>query len=777
MSPKRKNHKKTKQQQSVFKQEISGIILIAIAILLFISLLIPDAGSVGAVGLFFTGVMKALAGKANFVLPFFVFLIGILIFTDRQSDLWFKRFTGLNLIFVSLVSFLHLSLDLLPFKEYMTLAIKGGGGGFLGGIFSFILRSTIGQIGAIVFLTALSIIGIMVFTQVSIWALLKKLGTLITGLFAWMKRENVDKGKSVREKDKKEQPFKDRTNDRTPFIISHNEDFPDVPLVDEKKDDIPVFDPPVLNKFAKEYLPTLSGKDRNKETSHDDNQEKTITEDLSNENESLIPLDSLNYDESQDGQNTEYCLPSPDLISMGVKIKSTRMKKELADSAAVLEDTLETFGVAAKVINVVDGPAVTRYELQPAPGVKVSRITNLTDDIALALAASSVRIEAPIPGKGLVGIEVPRDKMATVFFKEVISSEEFKASPSLLSFALGKTIGGDIIVGDLGKMPHLLIAGATGAGKSISINCMICSLLFKARPDQLKLILIDPKKVELANYNGLPHLLTPVVSDSKKAAGCLKWAVIEMENRYSLFASAGVKDFDTYNKGQTEVPLPKIVIIIDELADLMLVAPSDVEESIYRLAQMARAAGIHLVVATQRPSVNVITGVIKANIPSRIAFAVSSYTDSRTILDMGGAEKLLGKGDMLFHPIGASKPMRVQGTFIEEKDIKTLVEFCREQTAPQFYEESVFAQSVNEKKNESLDDEDNLLYEAARLIIETGQASTSFLQRRLRIGNPRAGRLIDILEAKGVVSGPDGAKPRNVLMTIDEFEERYGKRA
>ncbi|MEG1501624.1 MAG: DNA translocase FtsK, partial [Clostridiales bacterium] len=374
--------------------------------------------------------------------------------------------------------------------------------------------------------------------------------------------------------------------------------------------------------------------------------------------------------------------------------KNPRMNKAITDAIVILEETLKSFGVKAKVTQVVAGPAVTRYEVQPAPGVKVSRITSLSDDIALTLAASDVRIEAPIPGKSVVGIEVPRGEIATVYFREVIETENFMTATSKIAFALGKNIGGEAMVGDMGKMPHLLIAGATGSGKSICINSIICSFLYKARPDQVKLMLIDPKKVELALYNGIPHLLTPVVTDNKKAAGCLKWAVKEMEDRYSLFAANAVKDFHGYNKIHPDNLLPQIVIIIDELADLMMVAPADVEESICRLAQMARAAGIHLIVATQRPSVDVITGLIKANIPSRIAFAVSSGTDSRTILDMTGAEKLLGKGDMLYHPVGMPKPVRVHFTFIEEKDIQKIVYYCCQQAKPNYFDDSVIVQAA-----------------------------------------------------------------------------------
>ena len=470
-----------------------------------------------------------------------------------------------------------------------------------------------------------------------------------------------------------------------------------------------------------------------------------------------------------------YRLPPVELIDARRQNRNPKLDQAITDNVGVLETTLENFGVKASVTQVVAGPAVTRYELQPAPGVKVARITSLADDIALSLAAQSVRIEAPIPGKSAIGIEIARKERDTVFFREMIESENFKKADSKLTVVLGKNIGGECVVADLTKMPHLLIAGTTGSGKSVCINTIICSILYKAKPDEVKMMLIDPKKVELTTYARLPHLIAPVINDCKKASNALKWIVNEMENRYTLFAANGVKDIKGYTEACPDAPMCKIVVIIDELADLMMVAKRDVEDSICRIAQLARAAGIHLVVATQRPSVDVITGLIKANIPSRIAFTVSSPVDSRTILDCGGAEKLLGNGDMLFDPVGNNKPMRIQGTFINEKDVAKLVNYCADQAAPQFSDEAM--QSVaNGGKSGGCDNEelDELFYEAGMIIINTGQASTSFLQRRLAIGNPRAARLMDMLEAKGVVGGPNGSKPREILVSLDEFEEMYG---
>lgn len=441
-----------------------------------------------------------------------------------------------------------------------------------------------------------------------------------------------------------------------------------------------------------------------------------------------------------------------------------------------LIDTLASFGVGAKVLNVSKGPTVTRYELQPNAGVKVSKIINLADDIALNLAATGVRIEAPIPGKAAVGIEIPNKKNVAVFLRDVVESEEFLNYPSKLAFAIGKDIAGNVVVGDISKMPHLLIAGATGSGKSVCINTLIVSILYKASPAEVRLLMVDPKVVELGIYNGIPNLLIPVVTDPKKAAGALSWAVIEMTTRYKLFAENNVRDLSSYNalmkeRGEGET-LPHIVIIIDELADLMMVAPNEVEDSICRLAQMARAAGMHLVIATQRPSVNVITGVIKANIPSRISFAVSSQIDSRTILDMAGAEKLLGKGDMLFYPLGQPKPLRVQGSFISDKEVDKIVTHIKSLQGAE-YDEEILQKIDNQNETPKIDTsgDDELLPQAIDMVLEMGQASASLIQRKFKVGYSRAARILDQMESWGVVGASDGSKPRQILITKQEWEE------
>lgn len=470
---------------------------------------------------------------------------------------------------------------------------------------------------------------------------------------------------------------------------------------------------------------------------------------------------------------TSYVFPPVDLMKKPRAKQMQMNEHQLQQKAALLENTLQNFHVDARVLNVTQGSSVTRYEVQPAVGVKVSSITKLADDIALNLRAKSIRIEAPIPGKAAVGIEVENEKPDMVSIRELIDSKEFRNASSKISFAVGKDISGRNVIANLKEMPHLLIAGATGSGKSVCINTIITSLLYKASPDEVKLILIDPKVVELGNYNGIPHLLVPVVTDPKKAAAALNWAVNEMTQRYKFFAEESVKDLDSYNElmranQEPDKVLPKIVIIIDELADLMMVAPSQVEESICRLAQLARAAGMHLIVATQRPSVDVVTGLIKANIPSRIAFSVSSQVDSRTILDVGGAEKLLGKGDMLYSPVGENKPLRIQGPYISDSETARIIDFVKKQ-GESSYDESVVQTIETPEKSQYGEVSDELTEDAIAFILKQKKASVSMLQRRFRIGYNRAASIIDEIEARGIISPADGSKPRQVLYTEEEY--------
>lgn len=480
---------------------------------------------------------------------------------------------------------------------------------------------------------------------------------------------------------------------------------------------------------------------------------------------------------------SNYKLPPISLLKAPKFSGNTDVSEELKANAALLVDTLKSFGVQTRIIDISRGPTVTRYELQPSAGVKISKITGLSDDIALNLATAGVRIEAPIPNKAAVGIEVPNKKTEIVTMREIIESKAYDDAKSKVTIALGRDIAGNCITADISKMPHMLIAGATGSGKSVCINSIIMSILYKSSPSEVRFLMIDPKVVELGVYNGIPHLLVPVVTDPRKAAGALGWAVTEMLNRYKLFADSNARDIVGYNNYANENegidPLPQIVIIIDELADLMMAAPNEVEDSICRLAQMARAAGMHLVIATQRPSVDVITGVIKANIPSRIAFAVSSQIDSRTILDSGGAEKLLGRGDMLFYPVGMPKPLRVQGCFISDKEVEQVVNFVKNKDTADYDDEiikEIDKQTVPEKKPKGdtgggLDEEDDLFADAVECIIDAGQASTSYLQRKLKVGYARAARLIDDMEAKGIVGTFEGSKPRQILISRQQWLE------
>lgn len=478
--------------------------------------------------------------------------------------------------------------------------------------------------------------------------------------------------------------------------------------------------------------------------------------------------EDLFEEENEHIKYANYKMPPVSLLNKVVNKSDKRSKQKVLENARRLEQTLRDFGVEASINQVTVGPTITRYEIQPRPGVKVSKIVNLTDDIALSLAAKSIRMEAPIPGKNAIGIEVPNEESQMVGIREIIESKEFNGYPSKLAMGLGKDVAGRIIIGDIAKMPHLLIAGSTGSGKSVCVNTLITSLVYKAKPDEVKLILIDPKVVELSNYNGIPHLLIPVVTDPKKAANALTWAVTEMNRRYKLFAETQVKDIKSYNE-KTDNPLPRIVIIIDELADLMMVSANDVEDCIHRLAQMARAAGMHLIVATQRPSVDVITGVIKANIPSRIAFAVSSQTDSRTIIDMGGAEKLLGKGDMLFYPLGAAKPVRLQGAFISEAESDKIIEHIKNEVGEHTYANDI-EEKISNVNTDEVSSADELLVECIEFVVANEQASASMLQRKFKIGFNRAARLIDDMEERGIVGPSEGSKPRKVLISKQDLE-------
>ena len=649
-------------------------------------------------------------------------------------------------------------------------------GGFLGFIIAYPLSKLIGYIGSYILYGSLILIGIILLMDITLYDI----------YITFKKTINSIVGNNFSKKDKKTKSAKRNKravdNDTVEVIsLDEKDDFikginDKIEILDFMKNSELQESNPLqhfnlentqeFNKYDIEVEP-LNSKKQTKKLSYED------TSVVSKEIEESIS-------EVSENSKKEYLFPKMELLNVNSKLKlKSEDKKDLIESANKLEQTLSNFGVEAKVVQVTKGPSVTRFELQPSPGVKVSKIVNLQDDIALGLAANGVRMEAPIPGKAAIGIEVPNRKQSPVFLREVLDSKEFTGSNKNLAFALGKDITGKCIVGDLSKMPHMLIAGATGSGKSVCINSLIISLLYKYSPEEVKLLMVDPKVVELSIYNGIPHLLIPVVTDPKKAAGALNWAVNEMNKRYNLFSQMKVKNIESYNnlyaKGGIQEKLPYIVVIVDELADLMMACPNDVEDYICRLAQMARAAGMHLIIATQRPSVDVITGVIKANIPSRVSFAVSSGTDSRTILDQVGAEKLLGRGDMLYYPIGENKPLRVQGAFISEEEVENVVDFIKNVEEEIDYSEDILNHINNEVATDvgTSNENDELLDEAIKLVVEYQQASTSFIQRKLRVGFNRASRIMDELEENGVISARDGSKPRNVLIEKDSIYDSH----
>ncbi len=732
----------------------------------------------GTIGGWFYRGLSALAGYGKVMIPVLLILLGIQVMNQKHHRQMFLRNSMLLVLYLLYLALLTMQLpgfSLLRQHDIMNLSNQGDGGGLIGGFLAYGLRSAFGVPGSYVIIVGLGVLCLVLLTKLSVtevtkltWQNAKRVFAIISAqlkdfLFVVVEDQEalpMQPQKTNQRKTKREIPGSEPELAATalardiPLIINgkefsaeHEEEIGELPYSDAKSVVVP-------EEPAAVKTPLTAGP-------------------------GVVTSTPLTRQIAREG-NTNYLMPPMSLLQRSLRVKNTRLNKDIADNVKILEDTLDSFGVKIKVTQVTRGPAITRYEAQPAPGVKVSKIVNLSDDIALSLAAQDVRIEAPIPGKAAIGIEVPNKDVALVHFREVMEMPQFAESAGKLGVALGKDITGAAVIADLSRMPHLLIAGATGSGKSVCMNTLICSILFRAKPNEVKFLMVDPKMVELTNYNGIPHLIAPVVTDPKKAASALKWVVTEMETRYELFAGAGVRDIGRYNflKAQenpqaTGPALPQVVVLIDELADLMMVAPGDVEDAICRLAQMARAAGIHLVVATQRPSVDVITGIIKANIPSRVAFAVSSQIDSRTILDMNGAEKLLGRGDMLFYPMGAAKPVRVQGCFLSDKEVESIVKFIQAQGKPE-YQEIQFSGELSSPQTQ--DEGDELFKDAAKLFIDSGMASVSMLQRRLRVGYTRAARLVDILEQQGVVGPYEGSKPREVLLTMGQFEQKFGKK-
>lgn len=793
---KKKTNKKAKKRASNMDLAVVAIIILSILLCVLIY------GNSGIVGVKLNEILGGMMGIIKYILPIGTFLIGIKLALDDDEYLTSKltQYTVLLISVAVLMSAWQINSGEMSIsnktmqtvvKEAYNLGTQDIGGGALGVILAMPLSKLLSPIGAIILC-----VGVVIMLAVFTFGI--NISEIINNFVEKTeenREEKYERRQQLREEQKKarmEAKQESIENRKKAKELQKEQARREALEEEDVGEQIKInFGGRILEeddkKGRKKYdhsnddLTPLTKETKKTQSIQPDviennlfRQEEEKKEDKTKE---VLQLEHAMVVEDE---NYEY--PPIELLSKPDKKKLKGGAKALTDTATKLQKTLYSFGVSAKVENVSVGPAITRYELKPAEGVRVSKIANLADDIALNLAAETIRIEAPIPGKQAVGIEVPNKEKEAVHLREVLESEDFQNNKSKLTVALGKDVAGNIQLADIAKMPHVLIAGSTGSGKSVCINTIISSIIYNAKPSEVKMVMVDPKVVELSVYNGIPHLLIPVVTDPKKAAGALAWAVQEMDNRYNLFAAIGVRDIKGYNKAiekeEGQGTLPQIVIIVDELADLMMVAAKDVEEAICRLAQKARAAGMHLVIATQRPSVDVITGLIKANVPSRIAFAVSSQVDSRTILDSVGAEKLLGKGDMLFFPTGFPKPVRVQGAFVSDEEVEKIVGFVKKNGTAN-YSEDILETIENSNKTEkelaqeqAEDDEtDPFLMDAIEAVIEQGTASTSFIQRRFKVGYARAGRIIDQMEERGIISGYQGSKPREVLMPKERWEE------
>lgn len=789
-----KKRKTTKKRASNIDLAVVGLIVLSVLLAVLIY------GESGVIGIKLSEIAGGMIGIIKYVLPIGIFALGIKIVTENDEYISSRlvHYAILLLSFSVLMSVYQIGKgDLTIYnkqnseivKEAYQLGTQENGGGALGAIIAIPLVKLLGKGGAaILCIGAVAMLAVFTFginmSEIINNAVEKSKEKRENRLEARrqfreeqlkLRHEEIENRKKqkelIKEQSRQEVLSEDSVGEQIKINfggrIMDDDDKKGRKKYDHKNDDlIPLTketNKMVLEKIQPDVL------ENNLFRQEEEKKEDKTKEVLQLEHAMVV-----------EDENYEY--PPIELLGKPAKKVLKGGAKALTDTATKLQKTLYSFGVSAKVENVSVGPAITRYELKPAEGVRVSKIANLADDIALNLAAETIRIEAPIPGKQAVGIEVPNKEKEAVHLREVLESEEFQNNKSKLSVALGKDVAGNIQLADIAKMPHVLIAGSTGSGKSVCINTIITSIIYNSKPSEVKMVMVDPKVVELSVYNGIPHLLIPVVTDPKKAAGALAWAVQEMDNRYNLFATKGVRDLKGYNKAieneEGMGKLPQIVIIVDELADLMMVAAKDVEEAICRLAQKARAAGMHLVIATQRPSVDVITGLIKANVPSRIAFAVSSQVDSRTILDSVGAEKLLGKGDMLFFPSGAPKPVRVQGAFVSDDEVEKIVDFVKQNGTATYSEDILESIENNNKTEKELiqeqsedDDTDPFLMDAIDAVVDQGQASTSFIQRRFKVGYARAGRIIDQMEERGIISGYQGSKPREVLITRERLEE------
>ena len=793
---KRKNNKKAKKRASNIDLAIVALIILSILLCVLIY------GKSGIVGIKLNEILGGMMGIIKYILPIGTFAVGIKMALDDDEYLTSKltQYAVLLISIAILMSAWEINSGEMTVidknmntivKDAYSLGMQDKGGGALGAILAVPLAKLLSPIGAIILC-----VGVVIMLAVFTFGI--NISEIINNFVE--KTEEEREERLERKQQIKEEKQKTKQESRQEMLENKRKakELQKEQARREALDEEDVGEQIKIN-FGGRILEEEDKKGRKKYDHKNDDltpltketkKAQTIQPDVIENNlfrqeeekkeDKTKEVLQLEHAMVVEDENYEY--PPIELLSKPDKKKLKGGAKALTDTATKLQKTLYSFGVSAKVENVSVGPAITRYELKPAEGVRVSKIANLADDIALNLAAETIRIEAPIPGKQAVGIEVPNKEKEAVHLREVLESEEFQNNKSKLTVALGKDVAGNIQLADIAKMPHVLIAGSTGSGKSVCINTIISSIIYNAKPSEVKMVMVDPKVVELSVYNGIPHLLIPVVTDPKKAAGALAWAVQEMDNRYNLFAAKGVRDIKGYNKSiekeEGQGTLPQIVIIVDELADLMMVAAKDVEEAICRLAQKARAAGMHLVIATQRPSVDVITGLIKANVPSRIAFAVSSQVDSRTILDSVGAEKLLGKGDMLFFPTGFPKPVRVQGAFVSDEEVEKIVGFVKQNGTANYSEDILETIENNNKTEKELmqeqaedDETDPFLMDAIDAVVEQGTASTSFIQRRFKVGYARAGRIIDQMEERGIISGYQGSKPREVLMSKERLDE------
>ncbi len=755
--------RRKKSLNKEMRAQVKGILLVALAAFCYVGLIYPDQA--GGIGTYVNTGLRMMAGEVAVVIPFFIALLALRQVLPQGRWKIRTRLIGLLSLQLLFMIWIHIQrlIDSFPasnelFYQSFVIGLNQQGGGVIGAAFAAAILYLLGPIGSRILVFALAFIAFMLVFNISFNRFVKAISRFMAWFSGLLKRFAQNMFEIMREVTSIAHAKINNVVDDRDKEIEHN----------------------ALQSPAGTYE---NSKGRSVVLSNNYELEVPGQESADQKEINSEPASNLHFEAEKDGLDTgppatlsgadksvtAYILPPLELLSTPRTSGEEHHMKSSKDRARLLESTLQSFGVRAKVIHVQSGPTVTRFEVQPEAGVKVSKIISLSDDLALNLAAPLVRIEAPIPGKAALGIEVPNKVIALVNLREVMDDRAYRSSNSPLTVALGKDITGNPVITDLANMPHLLIAGATGAGKSVCLNTVITSILYKAGPEQLRFLMIDPKVVELSVYNGIPHLLMPVLTDPRKAALALRNMVKEMGRRYDLFARLEVRDISTYNELSKEDPeleqLPFIVIIIDELADLMLVSPGEVEDSIARLAQMSRAAGIHLIVATQRPSVDVLTGIIKANITSRVAFTVSSQFDSRTILDMSGAEKLLGRGDMLFYPVGAVKPYRVQGAYVSEVEVKKITDFIKEQGRVDYENGSAFLEAPEETEEE---ESDVLFAEAVDLVVRTGNASISLLQRRFRIGYTRAARLIDDLERRGIVGPFEGSKPREVLVTSEQ---------